>query len=192
MAEEVARTESVDVQRGAALKQGKRALDAFAEWMALAGGFIVFLLMLMVAADAIGRKLYSALPGGLEFSEALMVPAVFLPLMFVQMKREHVFVGVVTMRLSVRTQSFIDAVAALIGIVLFGFLTWLAIEKAIQSTVVWEYRIAIISVPIWPFRWVIPFGTGLLVLQLALTAMEEFGRAFGPDEPRPREEAAPI
>ncbi len=173
------------------MKQNNRALDALAEWMALIGGFVVFLLMLMVAIDAIGRKVASALPGALEFSEALMIPAVFLPLMFVQMKREHVYVGVVTMGLSVRTQSFIDAIAALIGVVLFGFLTWLAVEKAIQSTAVWEYRIAVMAVPIWPFRWIIPLGTGLLVLQLVLTAREEFSRAFGAEEPLPREEAPP-
>ena len=173
------------------MKQNNRALDALAEWMALIGGFVVFLLMLMVAIDAIGRKVASALPGALEFSEALMIPSVFLPLMFVQMKREHVYVGVVTMGLSVRTQSFIDAMAALIGVVLFGFLTWLAVEKAIQSTAVWEYRIAVMAVPIWPFRWIIPLGTGLLVLQLVLTAREEFSRAFGAEEPLPREEAPP-
>jgi TRAP-type mannitol/chloroaromatic compound transport system permease small subunit len=173
------------------VRQGNRAIDTLAEWMALAGGFVVFLLMLMVAIDAIGRKVASALPGALEFSEALMIPAVFLPLMFVQLKREHVYVGVVTMRLSVRTQSLIDAIAALIGVVLFGFLTWLAVDKAIQSTVVWEYRIAVMAVPIWPFRWIIPLGTGLLVLQLLLTAKEELSRAFGVEEPRPRDEAPP-
>jgi TRAP-type C4-dicarboxylate transport system permease small subunit len=173
------------------VKQNQRALDTVAEWMALVGGFVVFVLMLMVAIDAIGRKVASALPGALEFSEALMIPAVFLPLMFVQMKREHVYVGVVTMGLSIRAQSLIDAIAALIGVVLFGFLTWLAMEKAIQSTVVWEYRIAVISVPIWPFRWIIPLGTGLLVLQLLLTAKDEFARAFGEKEPLPREEAPP-
>ena len=173
------------------MKQSNRVLDALAEWMALAGGFVVFLLMLMVAVDAIGRKVASALPGALEFSEALMIPAVFLPLMFVQLKREHVFVGVVTMGLSVRTQSLIDAVAALVGAVLFGFLTWLAVEKAIQATVVWEYRIALIPVPIWPFRWIIPLGTGLMVLQLVLTAKQEIGRAFGAEEPQPHDAPPP-
>ncbi len=174
------------------MREHNKALDALAEWMALAGGFVVFLLMLMVAIDALGRKVASALPGALEFSEALMIPAVFLPLMFVQMKREHVFVGVVTMGLSVRTQSLIDGIAAVIGIVLFGFLTWLAVEKAIQSTVVWEYRIAVMAVPIWPFRWIIPLGTGLLVLQLVLTAKQEFGRAFGVEEPLPRDAPPPV
>ena len=167
-------------------------VEKFAEWMALGGGFVVFVLMLMVAIDAIGRKVASALPGALEFSEAFMVPAVFLPLMFVQLRREHVFVGVATDWLSPRARAFLDGVAALVGIVIFGLLTWLAFEKAMQAFTVGEYRVAVISVPIWPFRCIIPFGTGLMVLQLALNAIEDFGRALGVDEPSARPESAPI
>jgi TRAP-type C4-dicarboxylate transport system permease small subunit len=166
-------------------------LEALAEWLALIGGFVVVILMFMEALDALGRKTFGALPGALEFSEALMVPAVFLPLMFVQLKREHVFVGVVTLGLPLRTQAFLDGLAAVIGVLVFALLTWLGVVKALDATAVWEYRIAIISVPIWPFRWIIPFGTGLLVLQLILTAMHEFGRAFGAEEPVPEFEAPP-
>jgi TRAP-type C4-dicarboxylate transport system permease small subunit len=168
-----------------------RALEALAEWLAIAGGFVIVILMVMEAADALGRKTFGALPGALEFSEALMVPAVFLPLMFVQMKREHVYVGVVTLGLPLRTQAFLDGVAAIVGVLIFAFLTWLGIDKAIDATSVWEYRVAVISVPIWPFRWIIPLGTGLMVFQLVLTAIHEFSRAFGEEEPTPEVEALP-
>ena len=174
------------------MSRARIVLEKFAEWMALTGGFVVFLMMLMVAIDALGRKVASALPGALEFSEAFMVPAVFLPLMFVQLRREHVFVGVVTDWLSPRTRAFLDGVAALVGILIFGYLTWLALDKAIQAFTIGEYRIAVIAVPIWPFRWIIPFGTGLMVLQLALNAIEDFGRAFGAAEPLPRADGTPI
>ena len=167
------------------MKRAGRALELLAEWLALAGGFVIIVLMVMITVDALGRKTFGALPGALEFSEALMVPAVFLPLMFVQLKREHVFVSVATMRLPLRAQAFMDGMAAVVGILIFAYLTWLSLDKAIDSYVVGEYRIAIISVPIWPFRWLIPFGTGLLVLQLVLTAVHEFGRAFGGHEPLP-------
>jgi TRAP-type C4-dicarboxylate transport system permease small subunit len=163
--------------------RANKTLETLAEWMALAGGFVVFLLMLMVAADAIGRKIWSAVPGALEFSETLMVPAVFLPLMFVQMKREHVFVGVVTDHLRPQTRAWLNGIAAVVGIVVFGFLTWLAFDKALQATIVGEYRVAVISVPIWPFRWFIPLGTGLMVFQLALMAYEEFRHAMGGEPP---------
>jgi TRAP-type mannitol/chloroaromatic compound transport system permease small subunit len=162
----------------------RTVVDGLAEWLAILGGFVVFILMALMVVDAIGRKTWGAVPGAFEFSEALMIPAVFLPLMFVQSKREHVFVGVVTMALSNRSQCFLDAVAAIVGMAIFGFLTWLALIKALDSTMVNEYRVAVISVPIWPFRWVIVIGTGLMVLQLLMTAVEEFGRAFGEEEPQ--------
>jgi TRAP-type mannitol/chloroaromatic compound transport system permease small subunit len=165
------------------VRRASQALEALAEWLALMGGFVIFILMLMVGLDALGRKSFGALPGALEFSEALMVPAVFLPLMFVQMKREHVFVGIATLGLPVRHQAFLDGVAAVVGVFIFVLLTWLGSLKAIDATKVWEYRVAIISVPIWPFRWMIPLGTGLMVLQLILTASHEFARAFGSQDP---------
>jgi TRAP-type C4-dicarboxylate transport system permease small subunit len=158
-------------------------VESLAEWLAILGGMTVFILMTMVTIDAIGRKTFGSLPGALEFSEAIMVPIVFLPLMFVQTKREHVFVSVVTAGLPIRWQCFLDALAALTGAVIFGFLTWLALIKAIDSTAIGEYRVAVITVPIWPFRWFIPFGTGLMVLQLLSTAREELRRAFGAREP---------
>ncbi len=162
----------------------RTVVDGLAEWLAIIGGLVVFTLMILVVADAIGRKTpWGAVPGAFEFSEALMIPAVFLPLMFVQSKREHVFVGVATMAFPNRFQCFLDAVAAIVGMAIFGFLTWLAFVKALDSTMINEYRVSIVSVPIWPFRWVIVVGTGLMVVQLLMTVIEEFGRAFGAEEP---------
>ena len=90
-----------------------------------------------------------------------------------------------------RAQAFLDGAAALVGVLIFSLLTWLGIEKAVDATSVFEYRVAIISVPIWPFRWMIPLGTGLLVFQLVLTAIHEFNRAFGEKEPLPEFEGIP-
>jgi TRAP-type mannitol/chloroaromatic compound transport system permease small subunit len=167
------------------LKHANQTLETLAEWFALAGGFVIVLLMIMVSLDALGRKTFGALPGALEFSEAMMVPAVFLPLMFVQMKREHVFVGVVTAGIPIRAQALLDGIAAVVGVLIFSLLTWLAVRKALDAFAVREYRVAIISVPIWPFRWMIPLGTSLMIFQLVLTAVHEFSRAWGSADPLP-------
>lgn len=166
----------------------KRVIERLATVMALAGGFVVVGLMVLITADALGRKLVKPVPGALEFSEAAMVAAVFLPLMYVQRQREHVFVSVVTQGLPVRVQALLDAVAAFMGVALFGLMTWLAFDKAWEAWTIGEYRVAVIPVPIWPFRWLIPLGTGLLCLQLVLTALQELGRALRPTLP---EEAPP-
>lgn len=170
------------------MTRANRALELLAEWLALAGGIVVVILMMMISLDALGRKTFGALPGALEFSEALMAPAVFLPLMFVQMKRENVFVSVVTNSLPLRWQAWLDGVAALVGILVFGFLTWLAWRTAVNAFAIREYRVAIVDVPIWPFRWMIVFGTGCLVFQLVLTAIEDFSRALGRGGDSPAQE----
>jgi TRAP-type C4-dicarboxylate transport system permease small subunit len=172
------------------VKRVDHALERFAEWLALIGGLVVVALMFMVAIDALGRKTFGALPGALEFSEALMVPAVFLPIMFVQLRREHVMVNVATAHLPLRIQAFLDGLMAILGMGIFVLLTWLSMVKALDAFAIREYRVAIIDVPIWPFRWFIPLATALMVLQLFLTALHEFGRAFGKAAPQ-FEEAPP-
>lgn len=156
-----------------------RILEAVATWMATIGGMTVALLMMLILADAFGRKLGMPVPGALEFSEAAMVLVVFLPLMYVQMRGEHVFVGALTQKLPQRVQAFLDGMNALIGVGIFALLTWLATEKAWEAWLANEYRVAAVNVPIWPFRWLIPLGTGLLSLQLVLTALEELTEATG-------------
>lgn len=161
-------------------ERANRMLERLAVGMNMAGGFVVLVLMLIMTADALGRKSLGALPGALEFTEALMVGAVFLPQMYVQRHREHVLVTVVTDWLPRRARFTIDGLAALLGLVIFLLLTWLAVGKAWDAWLVKEYRVAMITVPIWPFRWLIPLGTGFLCLQLVLTIIQDFGKALRP------------
>jgi TRAP-type C4-dicarboxylate transport system permease small subunit len=161
-------------------ERANRALEQLSVGMALAGGLVVVVLMLLMTADAIGRKSFGSVPGALEFSEALMVGAVFLPQMYVQRHRGHVFVSVATDWLPRRARYLLDVLAASLGLGVFALLTWLAIQKAWDAWLLKEYRVAVIAVPIWPFRWLIPIGTGLLCLQLMLTAIEDLREVAQP------------
>jgi TRAP-type C4-dicarboxylate transport system permease small subunit len=178
-------------------ERANRGLERVAGGMALAGGLVVVVLMLLMTIDAIGRKSFGAVPGALEFSEALMVGAVFLPQMYVQRHRGHVFVSVATDWLPRRLCSLLDGLAACLGLGIFVLLTWLAMQKAWDAWLLKEYRVAVIAVPIWPFRWLIPLGTGLLCLQLMLTAIDDLREVVRPagrepaSEERKIEESAP-
>ena len=173
-------------------ERANRVLERLSFGMAMAGGLVVIVLMVLMTADAIGRKTLGAVPGALEFTEALMVGAVFLPQMYVQRHREHVLVTVTTDWLPRRVRFAIDGLAAGVGLVVFALLTWLAIGKAWDAWLVKEYRVAIITVPIWPFRWLIPLGTGFLCLQLVLTMIQDFGHALRPAGAEPISEEKEI
>lgn len=160
----------------------ERALERLAEWLALAGGFIVVFLMILITVDALGRKFLQSVPGALEASEALMVGAIFLPLMYVQLRREHVYVTIATQRLPLAVQAAIDAIVALVGFGLFVLITWLTVKKAYDSFLIREFRAGMILFPVWPFRWLIPIGTGFMGLQLAVTFVQEVRNVLHPSE----------
>lgn len=146
-----------------------RILDRISETFAFLGGMVIVIMMIMITIDAIGRKFGLPVPGGLEFSEAMMVAIVYLSLMAVQRHRENVFVSIATNRLSRRATALLDVVTAILALALFAIFTWIALEKALDAYSIREYRVAAITVPIWPFRFIIPFGLALLCIEMVAT-----------------------
>ena len=144
----------------------ERILDVLAATSAFVSGAVIVFMMFLVTVDAIGRKFGSPVPGGLEFSEAMMVIVVYLALMAVQRNRENVFVSIATHRLSGRSQARLDALGSAMGFAVFAIFMWVALEKALDAFQSKEFRIAAIAVPVWPFRWFIPVGLALLCVQL--------------------------
>jgi TRAP-type C4-dicarboxylate transport system permease small subunit len=150
-----------------------QVMNGIATASAFLSGIVIVMMMLMITFDAIGRKFGYPVPGGLELSEAMMVATVYLALMAVQNHRENVFVSVATQQFSPRVQSVLDALASLLGLVLFAYFAWVAFGRAWSATLQGEFRIASIMVPIWPFRWFIPLGLALLCLQLLVDAVQD-------------------
>lgn len=166
------------------IERAHRWLEPLARTMGLVGGLVVVTLMVLITIDALGRRFLQSVPGALEFSEAAMVGVVFLPLMYVQMRREHVFVTIATQRLPLRVQALLDALISLVALGMFSWFTMLTARKAYQAYLIREFRAGMILFPIWPFRWLIPIGTGFMVLELLLTALEELQNVARPERKR--------
>lgn len=154
-----------------------RILDRIAETSAFLSGMVIVIMMTMITIDAVGRKFGVPVPGGLEFSEAMMAAIVYLSLMAVQRHRENVFVSIATRKLSRRATALLDTVTSVLALALFAIFAWIAFEKALDAYSIREYRVAAIAVTIWPFRFVIPFGLALLCVQMVATVIQDW-RAF--------------
>jgi TRAP-type C4-dicarboxylate transport system permease small subunit len=166
-----------------------RILDRIAETSAFLSGMVIVVMMAMITIDAVGRKFGVPVPGGLEFSEAMMAAIVYLALMAVQRHRENVFVSIATRKLSRRATALLDTVTSVLALALFAVFTWIAFEKALDAYSIREYRVAAIRVPIWPFRFVIPFGLALLCIEMVATVARDWRSFGGAGEPEP---AAPL
>ena len=96
-------------------------------WRKLGMGANLALLLIMfgVSADAILRyALDRPITGTLEGVELLLVFAVFLSLARTQAERGHIAVDIITERLSGRPRAALEALTALLGLVLFGAVTF--------------------------------------------------------------------
>jgi TRAP-type mannitol/chloroaromatic compound transport system permease small subunit len=145
-------------------------------WRKLGMGANLALLLIMfgVSADAILRyALDRPITGTLEGVELLLVFAVFLSLARTQAERGHIAVDIITERLSGRPRAALEALTALLGLVLFGAVTWATGGMALRSWQMGEYSAGLIAFPIYPSRILVALGSLLLSLQLLL----EFIRA---------------
>lgn len=141
-------------------------------WGAAIGAAATFSMMILMVADAVGRKIVGTVPGAYETSMGLLVVIIFLPQGYAQIKRAHVSVEIVTMRLSKKVQAILEGIGALLGVGVFGLITWLGFSKAWESTINQEFWYGIVDYPIWIFRWFVPLGAGILTIQLIFTAID--------------------
>lgn len=155
-------------------------VGAWIERVALGGVVVgsaaVVLTMLLIVADVLGRKFFKSVPGALELSEGLMIVIIFMPAAYVALRKGHIFIDAVTMHLPRNVQIILDAFSAVFGLVLFGIIAWMSWGVAWQAFQIGEYRVGLVSIPIWPFRMVFSIGYWLLCIALIYYAIREAAR----------------
>lgn len=163
-----------------------KCLDIISNSLLAVSCLAVVAMMLQVTADAFLRTFFHwSVPGTEEIVSAYyMVAVAFLPLAYVQRERGHVMIELFTMRLSPRTNAFLDsAVFTICGIGLAIF-TYASVLKAVAMTEESEILIGTVDVTVWPSRWFVPAGCGAMALYMWLQALQEFTWALrgGPRE----------
>lgn len=156
-----------------------RVLDKVSGWLCAGACVAIAVMMLLMVADAISRKMVGSIPGGYNTTVGLLTLVLFLPQGYAQMKRQHIVVDLVVERLSEKAQAKLRAIGAVMGIGVFAVLTYAGALKAWESTLAGEEWMGASFYPAWPFRWTIPVGLGILTLQLVVTAIEEFKTVKG-------------
>ena len=151
------------------------ALDACWRVLGMVANLALLLIMFGVSADTILRyALNRPITGTLEGVELLLVFAVFLSLARTQAEHGHIAVDIVSARLTGRSRAALEALTALLGLVLFGAVTWATGGMALRSWQMGEYSAGLIAFPIYPSRILVALGSLLLSVQLLL----EFTRAI--------------
>lgn len=153
-------------------------IDKLSLGLSAIAGIAIVVMMLTMLSDGVARKIFGSLPGAFETSKVLMVVIAFLPQAYTQLNRRHVSIDLFLNRIPPKRAYIFNAIGALLGAGFFGLLTWLTWREAWHSTVIREFWMAEINYPIWPFRWMLPIGIGLLAIQFLRTGIEEIERIF--------------
>lgn len=157
----------------------KRGIEALSWLSGLIAGIGIMCLILLTTLDVLWRNLMGrSIPGAFEYTEVILVAAVFLSLAWTQRVNAHVSVEIVTNAMPSTIRHLVQAAGLAVAAIL---LCWMALESgkaAWQSYTSGEFRFGLTRVPIWPARFAVSIGTLLLFLQVGVHCFNEATKAL--------------
>ena len=159
------------------MKSFERWLSHLTNLSAVIGGLAMVVMMLQITTDVLGKYILNhPVPATLEtVSSYYMVALVFLPLGFVTKHHEHIIVELFTQHLSPRPMSLFNGLANVLAAVYVFTLAWRGMDEAIYMTGIREsWETEIWDMQVWPTRWFVPVGCGLMFLYLVIHAIDDF------------------
>jgi len=150
------------------LLAASQAIDSLNRKVGRSLGWLVLLVTLVSATNALTRKLLNLSSNGLLEIQWYLFGAVFLlGAGYTLLTKSHVRIDVLSSRFSPRTQAWVDLIGyTLFTVPLIGFLMWHGWEFAYQSFLINEYSADQGGLLRWPAKALIPLGFALLGLQV--------------------------
>lgn len=157
-----------------------RLTDWVTRTLLVCAAVLGFLLSFVVVADVIGRVVYnSPLQGTPEMVSISIVMICFLQAGYAVRSGGMIYADFLLIRLPSRAQSYVMAVAAVLGVVFFGLVCWGAIDPALHAWSSNEFEgEGALRVPSWPARFIVVIGTALAAFSYGLLALEHLKDAW--------------
>lgn len=145
-----------------------RILDQASNLLGFVAGCAVILMMLHINLDVAMRYIFSApFANTIEIvSTYYIVAVVFLPLALVERLNANIVVELLAQHLPQRKAELLIAVVAIATAAYFGALAWSTGIDAYEKYEVGEIALGNSQITVWPTRFYLPIGCGLLVLIL--------------------------
>ena len=150
------------------LENSVRSLERFANPVSRladsVGRVILALMVLLITLDVVLRYFFNRpIKGSYELVQFLLVLLVFLGLAYIQTKKGHVSVSLISAKLSRRQRSVVGSATYLLCLIIFSLISWRCILQA-ETLRVSGTSSDTLSIPNFPFMWLVAFGSVLLCL----------------------------
>jgi TRAP-type C4-dicarboxylate transport system permease small subunit len=150
-------------------KKARETIQRVNRFVAGVGACSLILLMLLTAADVLGRDLLGRpVPGAVELSQYLLAVFILLGLAYTQQLKGHVNVSLLTSRLSLSGQLLLKLISSVLGLALFGLLAWQGWVVGLEERTVSD----LLRIPQLPFRILVAVAGFLVCLELLIDAGE--------------------
>lgn len=154
-----------------------RIVERLALIVLLVGGLGMLFSMFLGVADIVGTQvLLIPVPGPRELTESTMVLIVFGALAYAQIRRAHIRVELLYLKMPPRGRAVMDVITDLAAIAFFGLILSEAISEAQYSYQIKEATTGLIRFPLWPARFTLVAGCSLMILQLCLHLIQDLIR----------------
>lgn len=138
--------------------------------------FVIFMMAFWVFCDVSGRFFFNhPIPGTTELVKCYIVTIVFLGVAYTMNQRRHIRTTLILDRLSPTGRACCEILASVTATVIFAALCYYSFQEAWVSWLVREFDGVQVRVPVYPSRFVVVIGSGLLVIQGILEFFEQVG-----------------
>jgi TRAP-type C4-dicarboxylate transport system permease small subunit len=166
------------------LQRLRRAYGRLLHAFGLVSAVATFMMLLLVAANVIGRYLFNApITGAFEITESLLVVGIMLGLALTQYHDGHIRVTILTRRMPPSWARYAKIFALIIGAVFFAWCAYASWRFAYQSYSFNEQEWGTITFPLYPVKFVVFLGVVLLTVQFVLDAIDDIAKPSSEDPP---------
>ncbi len=156
------------LQMGGNMKLLRKAADVFdgtVDLLAILAGAVLGFLLLIIVTQVTLRIFGLAILWIFEISKFSLLYITFLGTAWLLKKDGHVKMDIVLTRFSPRTQSLMNIITSILGVIICLVITWYGVKLIQHQIRVGDYFAGILEPPKWPIVLLIPLGTFLLFIQ---------------------------
>lgn len=137
----------------------------------LAGVILLFTMGLQTVSVFMRFVMEQPLASAFEIVRLLFLTSVFLGVSYVQGKKGHIRIEILTNKFPPRLQFFFEFLGLLIAIFVTAIIMWQSGKNAWHAFVTMDHTMGIVQIPLWPAKASIPFGLLVLWIRLLLDFM---------------------
>lgn len=152
------------------MKYLDKSIDVLSKVTLLIGGSLLLVTCFNVTYGVIMRYVFhNPSIQAIELTKILLIPALVLSVAFVQWTDRHLKVDFISMRFPKTMQRFMfDIIVPIMGLYVVSILVLKGWESAVYSFQIHERSMSVWSEPLYPVRFTIPIGYGLLGLVMVV------------------------